>query len=80
MKKRINISIDNDIFIESKKYINNLSRFIEKCIKTQILREKQKQENIINFEEKGYTNEEINQFYNERDKIIEIADIKWTNQ
>lgn len=80
MKKRINISIDNDVFIESKKYINNLSRFIEKCIKTQILREKQKQENIINFEEKGYTNEEINQFYNERDKIIEIADIKWTNQ
>lgn len=80
MKKRINISIDNDVFIESKKYINNLSRFIEKCIKTQILREKQKQENIINFEEKGYTNEEINQFYNERDKIIEIANIKWTNQ
>lgn len=80
MKKRINISIDYDIYQESKEYINNLSRFLEKCLKNQIEKEKQKIEQINNFKEKGFTNEEINQFYKEREKLVEIANTKWTNQ
>ena len=80
MKKRINISIDYNIYQESKEYINNLSRFLEKCLKNQIEKEKQTIEQINCLKEKGFTNEEINQFYKEREKLVEIADIKWTNQ
>lgn len=80
MKKRINISIDFNIYQESKEYINNLSRFLEKCLKNQIEKEKQTIEQINCLKEKGYTNEEINQFYKERNKLIEIANIKWTEQ
>lgn len=80
MKKRINISIDYDIYQESKEYINNLSRFLEKCLKNQIEKEKQKIEQINSLKEKGFTNEEINQFYKDRDKLVEIANVKWTNQ
>lgn len=80
MKKRINISIDYNIYQESKEYIHNLSRFLEKCLKNQIIKEKQTIEQINCLKEKGYTNEEINQFYKERDNLIEIANIKWTEQ
>ena len=80
MKKRINISIDYNIYQESKEYINNLSRFLEKCLKNQIEKEKKIIEQINCLKDKGYTNEEINQFYKERDNLIEIANIKWTNQ
>lgn len=78
MKKRINISIDYNIYQESKEYINNLSRFLEKCLKNQIEKEKKTIEQINCLKEKGFTNEEINQFYKERDELIEIANIKWT--
>ena len=80
MKKRINISIDYNIYQQSKEYINNLSRFLEKCLKNQIEKEKQKIEQINCLKDKGYTDEEIDQFYKERNNLIEIANIKWTNQ
>ena len=80
MKKRINISIDYNIYQESKEYINNLSRFLEKCLKNQIEKEKKTIEQINCLKEKGYTNEEINQFYKDRDNLVEIANIKWTEQ
>lgn len=33
MKKRINISIDQEVWKEAKKKINNLSAYLEKCLK-----------------------------------------------
>lgn len=33
MKKRINISIDQEVWTEAKKKINNLSAYLEKCLK-----------------------------------------------
>lgn len=33
MKKRINISIDEELYEESKKYISNLSAYLSTCIK-----------------------------------------------
>lgn len=80
MKKRINISIDYNIYQESKEYINNLSRFLEKCLKNQIEKEKKTIEQINSLKEKGFTNEEINQFYKERNELVEIANIKWIEQ
>ena len=33
MKKRINISIDYNLYLESKKYIDNLSSYFNSCLK-----------------------------------------------
>lgn len=41
-KVRTNITLDEDLFLESGKYILNLSAFFNKCLKNQLEKEKAK--------------------------------------
>ena len=42
-KVRVNITLDEELFIKSGAYIENLSGFFNKCLKNQIEREEQKE-------------------------------------
>jgi hypothetical protein len=71
MKKRINISIEYGILIEAQKTINNMSRFLEKCLQNYLIYSKDKKPKNIIYED--LTEEEKKTMKNN----IEIANVKW---
>ena len=70
MKKRYNISIEYGIWLEASKTINNMSRFLEKCLQNYLIYSKDKKPKNIIFEEVSKEEQERIK------KQIEIADYK----
>lgn len=58
-KVRVNITLTEDIFLESKKYINNLSSYLNRCLSQAIASYKKKEKGGIKNEDKKYEDEEL---------------------
>lgn len=78
-KVRVNITLDEDLFIRSGAYIENLSGFFNKCLKNQIEREEQKQfgsdKDMLCY---NHNKSPINDKYS-LEEIREIMSINWTD-
>lgn len=82
-KTRVNITLDEELFIESGKYISNLSAFFNACLRNHVTRaqyEEMKSENTDNIRyvqsnenKKSYSQEQL-------EELRRIAQTKWLKE
>lgn len=71
MKKRYNFTLDSDVYEEASQYIDNMSAFINNCLKRKIDTAKQVRST---FEGKGYNEETRKKF----EEFVDLARTPWT--